>query len=62
MFSEEIANDKITATLVNAKRVQISHFHGMADLQMRDKVRSIIKSKNDSENNTQDEEELPSGN
>ena len=45
VFAEETANGKITATLVNAKRVQIQVFHGMADLQIRDKVRSIIKAK-----------------
>ena len=44
-FSEEIGNGKITATLVNNKRVQIPAFHGMADLQIRDKVQSIIKAK-----------------
>ena len=58
VFSEETANGKITATLVNVKRVQIPSFHGMADLQIRDKVRSIIKAKIDSGNNTQDEEEI----
>ena len=30
---------------LNVKRVQIPAFYGMADLQMRDKVRSIIKVK-----------------
>ena len=34
----------------------------MADLHIRDKVRSIIKAKVDSENTTQDEEELLPGN
>ena len=62
VFAGEIANGKITATLVNTKRVQISVSHGMADLQIQDKVRPIIKSKLDSENNTQDEEELLPGN
>ena len=62
VFAEETANGKITATLVNAKRVQIQVFHGMADLQIRDKVRSIIKAKIDSENSTQDEEQLLPGN
>ena len=30
---------------LNVKRVQIPAFYGMADLQIRDKVRSIIKVK-----------------
>ena len=30
---------------LNVKRVQIPAFYGMADLQIRDKVRSIIKAK-----------------
>ena len=58
MFAEETAYGKITATLVNVKRAQIPASHGMADLQIRDKVGSIIKAKIDSENNMQDEEEL----
>ena len=58
VFAEETAYGKITATLVNVKRAQIPAFHGMADLQIRDKVGSIIKAKIDSENNMQDEEEL----
>ena len=62
VLAEEIADGKITATLANAKRVQIPVFHGMADLQIREKVRSVIKAKTDSENNTQDEEELLPGN
>ena len=62
VFAEETSNGKITATLVNAKRVQIQAFHDMADLQIRDKVRSIIKAKIDSENSTQDEEQLLPGN
>ena len=62
VLAEEIANGKITATLTNAKRVQIPVFHGMADLQIQEKVRSVIKAKTDSENNTQDEEELLPGN
>ena len=57
VFAEEINDGKIKATLVKAKRVQIPVFHG-TDLQIRDKVRSIIKAKIDSENNTQDKEEL----
>ena len=62
MFAEEIADGKIAVTLVQAKRVQIPAFHGMTDLQIRDKVRSIIKAKIDSGNITQDEEELLPGN
>ena len=62
VFAEEIANGKITATLVNTKRVQIPVFHGMADLQIGDKVQSIIKERTDGENNTQDEEQLLPGN
>ena len=62
VLAEEIANGKITATLANAKRVQIPVFDGMADLQIREKVRSVIKAKTDSENNPQDEEELLPGN
>ena len=58
VFAGEIANGKIKATLVNAKRVQIPVFHGMADIQIRDKVWSILKAKVDSENNAYDEEEL----
>ena len=45
VFAEEIADGKITVTLVKAKRVQIPAFHGVTDLQIRDKVRSIIKAK-----------------
>ena len=62
VFPEEIADGKITVTLVKVKRVQIPAFHGMTDLQIRDKVRSIIKAKIIDENNTQDEEELLPGN
>ena len=62
VFAEEIANSKTAATPVNVKRVQIPVSHGMLDFQIQDKVRSIIKSKIDSENNTQDEEELLPGN
>ena len=58
VFPEEIANGKITAILVIDKRVQIPAFHDMADLHIRDKVRSIIKTEIDRENNAQDEEEL----
>ena len=36
VFAEETANGKITATLVNAKRVQIPVFHGKANLHIRD--------------------------
>ena len=61
VFSEEIADGKITATLVKAKRIHIPAFHG-TDLWIRDKVRSIIKAKVDSENDTQDKEELLPGN
>ena len=32
VFAEEIADGKITVTLVKAKRVQILAFHGMADM------------------------------
>ena len=53
---------KLQLLIVNDKRVQISAFHSMADLHIRDKVRSIIKGKVDSENTTQDEEELLPGN
>ena len=62
VFAEEIADGKITVTLVKAKRVQIPSFHGMTDLQIRDKVRSIIKADIVDENNTQDEAELLPGN
>ena len=58
IFSEEITNAKVTVTLVNTKRVETPTFHGMTDLQIRDKVRSIIKAKIADGNNTQDEEEL----
>ena len=61
MFSEEISDGKITAKLVKAKRIQIPVFHG-TDLRIRDRVRSIIKAKLDSENDTQDKEELLPGN
>ena len=60
-FANEIADRKITATLVNTKRVQICAFHG-TDIHIRDKVLSIIKAKIDSENNIQDKEELLPGN
>ena len=53
---------KLQLLIVNDNRVQISVFHGMADLHIRHKVRSIIKVKVDSENTTQDEEELLPGN
>ena len=58
LFTEEIAHGKITVTLVKAKRVQIPAFHGMIDLQIRDKVQSIIKVKIVDQNNTQDKREL----
>ena len=61
VFAEETTDGKITATLVKGKRVQIPVFHG-ADLQIQDKVRSIIKANIDSESNTQDTEELLPGN
>ena len=61
MFTEEITDGKITATLVKAKRAQIPAFHG-TDPQIRDNVRSIIKAEIDRENNTQDKEELLPGN
>ena len=41
VFADEIADGKITVTLVKAKKVQILVFHGITDLQIRDKVRSI---------------------
>ena len=59
--AEEITDGKIAATLVKGKRVQIPVFHGTG-LQIQDKVRSIIKAKIHSENNTQDTEELLPGN
>ena len=61
VFSEKIADGKITAELVKAKRIQIPAFH-RTDLRIRDKVRSIIKAKLDNENDTQDKEELLPGN
>ena len=61
VFSEEIAEGKITVKLVKAKRIQILAFHG-TDLRIRDRVRSIIKAKLDGENDTQDKEELLPGN
>ena len=36
VFAKEIANGKIIATLLKAKRVQIPTFHSMADLQVQD--------------------------
>ena len=36
VFAEEIANGKIIAALLKAKRVQVSAFNGMTDLQIRD--------------------------
>ena len=53
---------KLQLLIVNDKRVQISAFRDMADLHIPNKVRSIIKAKVDSENTTQDEEELLPGN
>ena len=61
VFSEEIADGKITATQVKAKSIQIPAFRGK-DLRIRDKIRSIIKAKVNSENDTQDKEELLPGN
>ena len=61
VFSEEIADGKITAKLVKAKRLQIPAFH-RTDLRIRDQVRSIIKAKLDNENDTQDKEKLLPGN
>ena len=61
IFSEEIADGKITPKLVKAKRIQIPAFH-RTDLRIRDKAWSIIKAKLDSENDTQDKEELLPGN
>ena len=60
VFSEEIADGKITATLVKAKWIQIPAFRGTD--RIPDKVRSIIKAKVNSENDTQDKEELLPGN
>ena len=62
VFAQEIADGKITFTLVKAKRVQIPSFHSMTDLQEQDKVRSIIRLKIDGGNITQDKEELLPGN
>ena len=42
VFAEETAMVKLQ---LNVKRVQIPAFYGMADLQIGDKVRSIIKVK-----------------
>ena len=61
VFSEEIADGKITVKLVKAKRIQIPVFHG-TDLRIRGRVWLIIKAKLDSENDTQDKEELLPGN
>ena len=61
-FAGETANGKITAPLVNAKRVRIPALPDNSDYQIQDKVRSIIKAKIDGENNTQDEEGLLPGN
>ena len=61
MFSEEIADGKMTVKLVKAKRIQIPVFH-RTDLRILDKARSIIKAKLYSENDTQDKEELLPGN
>ena len=60
MFSEEIADGKMTPKLVKAKRIQIPVFH-RTDLRISDKARSIIKAKLHSENDTQDKEELLPG-
>ena len=62
VLKKESYSEKITAAKVKAKREQIQAFRGMTDLQIRDKVRSIIKTKIDSENVTQDEEDLFPGN
>ena len=62
VLKKESYSEKITAAKIKAKREQIQAFRGMTDLQIRDKVRSIIKAKIDSENVTQDEEELFPGN
>ena len=61
MLSEKIADGKNTAKLVKTKRIQIPAFH-RTDLRIRDKARSIIEAKLDSENDTQDKEELLPGN
>ena len=62
VLKKESYSEKITAAKVKAKREQIQAFRGMTDLQIRDKVRSIIKAKIGSESVTQDEEELFPGN
>ena len=62
VFAEETGDGNIKITLVKAKGGEIPAFHGMKDLQIRDKVRSIIKVKTVDENNTEDEEELLLGN
>ena len=62
VLKKESYSEKITAAKVKAKREQIQAFRGMTDLQIRDKVRSIIKAKTDSENVMQGEEELFPGN
>ena len=62
VLKKESYSEKITPAKVKAKREQIQAFRGMTDIQIRDKVRSIIKAKIDSENVTQDEEELFPGN
>ena len=36
VFAKEIANGKITATLLKAKRLQIPVLHGMTDFQVRE--------------------------
>ena len=62
VLKKESYSEKITAAKVKAKREQIQAFRGMTDLQIRDKVRSIIKTKIDSENVMQHKEELFPGN
>ena len=41
VFADEIADGKIRVILVKTKKVQIPVFHGITDLQIRDKVGSI---------------------
>ena len=60
MFSDKIADGKITVKLVKAIRIQIPAFHGI-DPRSRDRVRSITKAKHESENDTQHKEVLLPG-
>ena len=60
VFAEEIANGKITVILVKLEGTGPS-LPWYDNLQIRDKLRSIIKVKSVDESNTQDEEELLPG-